>query len=82
MAKSAKYIQLPSSDIQLNSLHNNKTSKIEKNKGDICPLCRDPIIQGNDSEDWPLYTIRDLIELYTVKPVLRGHHWDKEKVAL
>ena len=51
MAKSAKYIQLPSSDIQLNSLHNNKTSKIEKNKGDICPLCRDPIIQGNDSED-------------------------------
>lgn len=23
------------------------------------------MIQGNDSEDWPLYAIGDLIELYT-----------------
>jgi mannose/fructose/N-acetylgalactosamine-specific phosphotransferase system component IID len=43
---------------------------------------------------WPAWYIRNIVEnswskqkiiavvfLYTVKPVLRGHHWDKEKVA-
>jgi len=26
--------------------------------------------------------MKTLIYIYTVKPVLRGHLWDKEKVAL
>ena len=38
---------------------------------------------GDIDVNWVSYTVSKYKwNMYTVKPVLRGHFWDKEKVAL